>query len=45
MDVAPKGFNKVNLMMCGSCSVEGAYKASVISHAADKRGGMHVMPN
>ena len=40
MDVAPKGMTRVNGAMCGTCSVEGAYKIAMINHAAKKRGGL-----
>ena len=40
LDVAPKGMNKVNTIMCGSCSVEGAFKFSFISYAKKKRGDL-----
>jgi 4-aminobutyrate aminotransferase / (S)-3-amino-2-methylpropionate transaminase len=31
-DVAPKGLTRVGPMMCGSCAVEGAYKASFFAY-------------
>jgi 4-aminobutyrate aminotransferase/(S)-3-amino-2-methylpropionate transaminase len=33
MDVAPKGLNRVGAAMCGSCSVESAYKHACIAYA------------
>lgn len=32
MDVAPKGFNKTSPMMCGSCAVEGSFKAAMLAY-------------
>ena len=45
LDVAPKGLDKVLGSMCGTCSLETAYKLSFICHAQKKRGGMHVLPS
>ena len=42
LDVAPKGLDRVAGSMCGTCSLETAYKLSFICHAQKKRGGMHV---
>ena len=45
LDVAPKGLDRVLGAMCGTCSLETAYKLSFICHAQKKRGGMHVQPS
>ena len=42
MDVAPKGMTRFSGAMCGTCSVEGAFKHVFIAHAQKKRGGMDV---
>ncbi|XP_067933851.1 4-aminobutyrate aminotransferase, mitochondrial-like [Watersipora subatra] len=39
MSVAPAGVDGVQLMMCGSCGNEYAFKAAFIYHQAKKRGG------
>ena len=44
MDVAPTGMTRVCGAMCGTCSVEAAFKLSFIAFAQKKRGGMDVMP-
>lgn len=36
--VKPKGLNYVQSMMCGSCSVENAFKAAMIKYRSDQRG-------
>jgi len=36
--VKPKGLNYVQTMMCGSCSVENAFKAAMIKYRSDERG-------
>jgi len=36
--VIPKGMDCVQTMMCGSCSVENAFKAAMIKYRADQRG-------
>lgn len=36
--VMPKGMDCVQTMMCGSCSVENAFKAAMIKYRADQRG-------
>jgi len=38
MSVAPKGLNQVFTAMCGSCSNETAYKASMFYYQSKKRG-------
>ncbi|KAG0330425.1 hypothetical protein BG004_002106 [Podila humilis] len=38
MSVAPKGLNQVWTAMCGSCSIETAYKAAFMYHQRRKRG-------
>lgn len=45
MDVAPRGMTRQMGAMCGSCSVEAAYKMCFISYAQMKRGGMDVPPS
>ena len=45
MDVAPRGMTRVCGAMCGTCSVEAAFKLAFISYAQNKRGGMDVMPS
>lgn len=45
MDVAPRGMTRVCGAMCGTCSVEAAFKLALISYAQNKRGGMDVMPS
>ena len=45
MDVAPRGMTRSSGAMCGSCSVEAAFKHALIAYAQAKRGGMDVMPN
>jgi len=45
MDVAPAGMTRCSGAMCGSCSVEAAFKHALISFAQARRGGMDVMPN
>jgi len=45
MDVAPSGMTRVCGAMCGTCSVEAAFKLSFIAYAQKKRGGMDVMPS
>ena len=45
MDVAPRGMTRVCGAMCGTCSVEAAFKLSLISYAQGKRGGMDVAPS
>lgn len=44
MDIAPTGMTRVCGAMCGTCSVEAAFKLSLISYAQRKRGGMDVLP-
>ena len=44
MDVAPAGMTRVCGAMCGTCSVEAAFKHAVIAYAQAKRGGMDVPP-
>lgn len=36
---APKGFLYCHIMMCGSCSVEGAFKSSFLAYKKKQRGG------
>ena len=42
MDVAPKGMTRCSGAMCGTCSVEAAFKHCFITYAQRKRGGMDV---
>ena len=44
-DVAPRGMTRVMGAMCGTCSVEAAFKMALISYAQKKRGGMDVPPS
>jgi len=44
IDVAPPGFEHMIFAMCGSCSVELAFKHAMIGLAQKKRGGMDVPP-
>ena len=45
MAVAPKGMTRVGAAMCGSCSVESAFKHACIAYAQNRRGGMSVSPS
>ena len=45
MDVAPVGMSRVMGAMCGTCSVEAAFKHAFICHAQKLRGGMDVPPS
>ena len=44
IDVAPKGCDKVLTQMCGSCSVEVAFKCAMMLYQAKKRGGLDFTP-
>lgn len=33
LDVAPKGMDRISTAMCGTCSVEAAFKMALICHA------------
>ena len=44
MDIAPRGMTRVCGAMCGTCSVEAAFKLALISYSQGKRGGMDVPP-
>ena len=45
LDVAPQGLDRVAGAMCGTCSIETAFKHAFICHAQKKRGGMDVEPS
>ena len=38
LDVAPPGLTRISPMMCGSCAIEGAYKAAFFAYAKRQRG-------
>jgi len=45
IDVAPKGLTRVQTQMCGSTSVEAAFKYAFMCYAAKKReNGLHATP-
>ena len=44
MDIAPQGMTRVCGAMCGTCSVEAAFKLALISYAQKKRGSMTSPP-
>ena len=44
MDIAPRGMTRVCGAMCGTCSVEAAFKLALISYAQKKRGDMSTLP-
>ena len=44
MDIAPRGMTRVGGAMCGTCSVEAAFKHCFIAYAQGKRGGMDEPP-
>jgi 4-aminobutyrate aminotransferase/(S)-3-amino-2-methylpropionate transaminase len=45
MSVAPAGMTRVGPAMCGSCSVEAAFKHACIAYAQRKRGSMSAAPS